>query len=156
LAEIAQGAIDCRGPAFRRALREFMMGMFPELRVEEDCFEELQYERVDMAKTLLQFSQAAYLEGSAVPSWIPCHFYYGRNDELMGLDTPEGREAYERYVRSLIPHAELHPCEVDHFGRGPDRDWLIHSVGDTCEQYDNSLIPLYDVAEPTLLPGIYR
>ncbi len=156
LGEVAKGAIDCDGTTFRQALLEFLNAMFPELRVERDRFEELQYDRVDMAQTLRQFSHASYLDGATVPSWIPCHFYYGRNDELMSLDSTAGRRAYEGHVRSLIPHAELHECEVDHFGRGPDRDWLINSVGDTCEQYDRVSIPLYNFGEVTHSPGIYR
>lgn len=141
LEEIAMGRIDCSESAFRQALYEFLKVLFPQLRVEPGCFEELEYDRVDLGRTLLQFSRANYLEGATVPPWIPCHFFYGRNDKLMLLDTPEGQSAYERHVRSLIPHASLHPCDVDHFGRGPDRDWLINSVGDICEQYDAIPIP---------------
>ncbi|NUQ63845.1 MAG: hypothetical protein HUU20_15315 [Pirellulales bacterium] len=148
LAGIVENTIDCSSSTFREALVEFLRRMFPELAVERDRFEELQFDRVNMARTVLQFSKARYLDGIAVPSWIPCHFFFGRNDALMSLDTAAGREAYIGRVRSIIPHAQLHECEVDHFGRGPDREWLIQSVGDACERYDSIPVPMTGVTKP--------
>jgi hypothetical protein len=99
-----------------------------------DYFEELRYDRADIATTLLQFAQARYLEGRTVPPDVPCRFFFGRNDELLALDTEPGRQAYRDHVVSLIPHAELCGLQLDHFGRGPDHDPVIQRLGDFFEE----------------------
>jgi hypothetical protein len=134
LTGIAQCKFDCSGALFRRALHEFLGGMFPELRVEPDSFEELSYDRADATQSLRQFLLARYLDGVTVPHWLPCHFFYGRNDELLSVDTPAGAKAYTDHIRSLIPHADLGVFDIDHFGRGPERDVLIDHIGDLWEQ----------------------
>jgi len=142
LAGIRNGSLDPRENRVRRALLEFLGRMISELNVGLDYFEELRYDRSDMVSTLLQFSQSRYLDGVAVPSWLPCYFFYGRNDELMSLHLPEGREAYREQVLSLMPHAELCEAELDHFGRGTDHDRIMERLGDIFQQHDNAPIPV--------------
>ena len=83
LAGIAEEVLDCDGHAFRQALREYLSGLMPDLRVGLDYFEELNYERVNMRQTLLQFSRGDYLDGVNVPPWIPCTACIGLQDELL-------------------------------------------------------------------------
>ena len=92
LAGIAEDGFDWNGNVFRDALHAYLTRLFPELRVGRDYFEELQYSRVDIPRTLLQLSRARYLQKATVPPEVPCHFFYGRNDDVMSLHTPEGRE----------------------------------------------------------------
>jgi hypothetical protein len=136
LAGLARREIDCDGEPFRQALQEYLAGLFPQLSVGANHFEELQYDRADIPNTLLQLSRACYLDGLALPPEIPCHCFFGRSDDLMGLHTQQGREAYRSRVLSLIPHAEFHECEVDHFGRGPDHERVIETLGDLFEKCD--------------------
>jgi hypothetical protein len=112
-------------------------GLFPELRVDRNCFEELSYDRTDVTRSLQQFVQARYLDGVQVPARLPCHFFYGRNDELLAVHTPAGQEAYRNHIFSVIPHAKLAAYDIDHFGRGPDRDVVVERVGDVWDQHDN-------------------
>lgn len=142
LAGIAAGMIDTGGDGFRDALREYLHGLFPELDVGRDYFEELAYARADVPRTVLQLSRARYLDGLAVPPDVPCNFFFGRNDDVLGLDTPEGRAAYRRHVLSLVPHAALHECEIDHFGRGPDHDPVIDRLADLFEESEARAVPL--------------
>jgi hypothetical protein len=141
LAGLAQGTIDCNGDAFRQALRAYLTGLFPELQVGRDCFEELPYQRVNIPQTLRQFSQARYLDGVAVPAEVPCSFFLGRNDDSLSLHTVEERESYKSHILSIVPHATLHEHEFDHFGRGADHDAVIEQLGDLFEQYDTSTVP---------------
>jgi hypothetical protein len=131
---LRQGQFDWRGIACREALFEYVSGMFPELHVTRDEFEELTYDRVDLERTLLQFLERHYLDGVMVPPWIPCHLFLGDRDEMMNLHKVEGRRVYERNVRAYIPHAVLHYYDIDHFGRGPGREPLIEVMAEVCEQ----------------------
>jgi hypothetical protein len=70
LAEIAEGTLDCDADPFRSALREFLSGLFPELRVGWDGFEELRYDRVHLARTIVQLAQARYLDRVSVPARV--------------------------------------------------------------------------------------
>lgn len=155
---IAGQAFDFGGDPFRNALREYLQGLFPELDVGRDHFEELAYERVDIPRTLLQLARARYLDGLAVPAHVPCNFFFGRNDDVLLLDAVQGREAYRRHVLSLIPHAQLHECEIDHFGRGPDHDPVIDKLSDLFEQCESRMVPMpvgqtYEVGSLQDMPG---
>lgn len=130
------GAIDLAGEGYRGALRSYLTGLFPELRVTQRSFEELEFHRVDMRDTVRQFFDREPLQGVAVPREVPCLFYYGLQDELMGLDLPGGRRNYEKRVRTLVHHAEIRPANVDHFGRGMDRDLIVQQLGDFHEQHE--------------------
>jgi hypothetical protein len=141
LAEIARETFDHAGKVFRAALLEYLSGLFPELRVEWDCFEDLQYSRVNIPRTLRQLSQARYLDGVTVPREIPCNFYMGRHDGTLSLQTVEGRKAYKRRVLSLVPHATLYEGGFDHFGRGVDHDAVIDHLSDLFERSDRSGVP---------------
>ncbi len=152
---IADDAFDWNGDAFRLALREYLKGLFPELRVEHDYFEELRYEHVDIPRTLLQLSRARYLDGLAVPPDVPCNFFFGRNDDVLSLHTREGRKAYQEHVLSLIPHAQLYEAEIDHFGRGPDHDPVIDKLGDLFEECEARAVPL-DLADEIAPPEEIR
>jgi hypothetical protein len=140
-AELAKGAIDCNGDIFRQALREYLSGLFPELQVGRDYFEEIHYDRVKVPQTLRQLSEARYLDGMTIPPEMPCNFFLGRNDKDMALQTTEGREDYKKHVLSLIPHATLHEHEFDHFGRGVEHDAVIDQLSDIFEQYDSAAVP---------------
>ncbi len=131
---IARQSLDLREPGVRGAIREYLKGLFPELRVELNRFEELHYERANVARTLSQLSQASYLERLSVPREIPCRFFLGRNDHLLGLDTAEGRRVYRDHVLSLIAHAEFRELEFDHYGRGPDHEAALEGLGDLFEE----------------------
>jgi hypothetical protein len=141
LAEIARQTFDHDGRAFRAALLEYLSGLFPELRVAWDYFEELRYDRVNIPRTFQQLSQARYLDGVKVPSEIPCNVYLGRHDDALSLHTAAGREAYKRHVLSLVPHATLHEGEFDHFGRGIEHDAVIEHLSDLFAQFDGALVP---------------
>jgi hypothetical protein len=134
LGGITDGTLDFNDKAFRQALYEYLTGWFPELDIGWDYFEQLRYERVDIPHTLLQLSQANYLDGLAVPPEVPSNFFFGRNDEILSLTTEEGRGAYRERILSLIPHAQIHECEIDHYGRGPDHDPVIEKLGDLFEE----------------------
>ncbi|MDZ7615705.1 MAG: hypothetical protein U1E05_01800 [Patescibacteria group bacterium] len=136
LAGLSRCEFDCDGAPFRHALHEFFNGLFPELNVQVDAFEELSYDRTKVAVSLRQFVETHYLDGVHVPSRVPCHFFYGRNDDLLALDTLAGQETYAKHVRSLVPHAKLSVHDMDHFGRGPDRDYVVDCVGDVWDQLD--------------------
>lgn len=138
---LARHRFDWRGPACREALFDYLSDMFPELNVTRHGFEELQYDRVDLERTLLQFLQARYFEGVQVPSRIPCHLFLGDRDDMLGLHTAEGREQYEIKVRKLIPHAVPHYYDIDHFGRGPGREPLIEVMADVCEESEAASDP---------------
>ena len=128
--------LDCDSRPFRQALHEFLAGLFPELRIQYDRFEELSYDRADVAATLRQFLESRYLEGVKVPAWMPCHFFYGHNDELLSVDTAAGSESYRKHVLSLVPHAVIDGYDIDHYGRGPEHEVLMSRLGDIWEQYD--------------------
>ena len=141
LAQLAQQTFDGNGKAFRRALHEYLTNLFPGLRVGEDYFEELQYERVNIPQTLLQLSQARYLDGVRVPADMPCNIFLGRNDDVLSAHTPEGREAYRNRVLSLIPQAVVHVRDFDHFGRGAEHDAVIEHLADIFERHDGAPVP---------------
>ena len=127
--------------------------MFPQLRVGEDYFEELQYARTDIPNSLRQLSRADHLAGLDVPREIPCHFFFGHHDNLFALDTPEGRTAYRNYIQSLIPHAQVQGADIDHFGFGPEHDALVQRVGDLFAKYDGSPAGACPGGEPSLIAG---
>jgi hypothetical protein len=111
---------------------------FPELRVGADRFEELHYDRVDIANTILQLAHAGYLDNVSVPPDIPCTFFVGRQDQLLGLDTESGRAAYRVRLFSIVSNAEIRECEFDHFGRGPDHDTTLNAIGELFEKSECS------------------
>jgi hypothetical protein len=156
LSGIAEGTLNCDAYPFRQALREYLSGLMPELRVGIDFFEELDYSRVNLRQTLLQFSQAAYLKGVKVPPWIPCTACVGLRDELFSATTAEGCEAYKKHVASIVPHAMLHEFDMDHFGRGPGHDPVIQCVGDAFERYDTSPVPPHHVDALTRYQTVTR
>ncbi len=135
---VEQGAIPVEGQGYREALRQFLQAIFPELRVSREAFEALVFDRVDMRDTIVQFSRMRPLQGVAVPPDLPCLYFYGVRDELMGLDTPLGRLAYENRIGGLVPHAETRPMDIDHFGRGPDHGRVIEELCDFLERHDRS------------------
>ena len=141
LAGIADESLDCDALPFREALREYLSGLMPELRVGLDGFEELKYSRVNLRQTLLQFSRADYLYGVRVPPWMPCTACVGQRDNLFSAHLPEGRKAYKNHVQSVVPHAMLHEFDMDHFGRGPGHDPVIECVADAFERYDTCHVP---------------
>jgi len=151
---IAKQAFDLNGDAFRDALQEYLKGLFPELRVGRDYFEELHYDRADVPQTLLQLSRARYFDGLAFPAEIPCRLFFGRNDDVLGLDTEAGRRTYRDHVLSLIPHAELHEMEFDHFGRGPDHEPVLQRLGDLFEECEKRAVPLDWPGETSPVQGI--
>ena len=139
---IEENAYDWEGDAFRDALLEFLKGLFPQLRIGRDYFEELVYDRVDIPHTLKQLLEARYLQGVHVPSEIPCNFFYGCNDDVLSIDTPQGRESYCRDALAMIPHAVLHEREIDHYGQGPDHDAVIEQLSDLFEESESRAVPL--------------
>lgn len=144
---IAGERFDWSGDAFRGALEEYLSTLFPELDVGRDHFEELHYGRVNIPRTLQQLARARYLDGLAIPRDLRCTMFFGRNDDVLSLHTREGREAYCSHVRSLVPHAELHECEIDHFGRGPDHDPVIDRLADIFEECEAQAVPVCLPAE---------
>ncbi len=138
---IAENKIDWNGDAFRSALREYLSGLFPELEIGRDYFEDLPYRHVLIQQTLVQLLTARYLEGMQIPENMPCNIFAGKHDELMLLHTEEGRRAYERHLRTIIPHAEVHEREFDHFGRGAEHDQVIDHLCDVFERYDSAARP---------------
>jgi hypothetical protein len=155
LAEIARETFDPAGEAFRAALLEYLGGLFPELRVDWDHFEELHYGRVDIPRTLRQLSQARYLDGVQVPPEIPCNFYMGRHDDSLSLHTVEGREAYKRHILSLIPHATLYEGEFDHFGRGIEHDAVIDHLSDLFARFDRATVPAHHLHKIAQLRSVF-
>jgi hypothetical protein len=145
--------LDVNGDAFRDALQEYLTGVFPELRVGRDSFEELHYDRADIARTLVQLSRARYLDEVDFPPEISCNFFAGRNDHLLGLHTEEGRAAYRDQVLSLIPHAELHEMDIDHYGRGPDHRAVIERLGDLFERCEQRMVLKNWSRETSTLPS---
>jgi len=153
---IAKRAIDCDGDVFRSALQEYLGGVFPELEVERDRFEELSYGRADVPGTILQLAQARYLDDVTIPPEIPCNVYYGWHDDVMSLDTDEGQEAYRSRVSSLIPHANVQGWDIDHFGRGPGHDPVIDRLADKFEEAEQRVVPL-DVSHGVVsMQGVHR
>ncbi|MGA2798819.1 MAG: hypothetical protein ABSE63_14660 [Thermoguttaceae bacterium] len=138
---IAENRFDWNGDIFRQALLEYLTGVFPELRIGLDFFEELPYRNVRIQQTLSQLLTARYLEGMQIPADIPCNVFVGRNDDIMSLQTAEGRRVYAEHVRSIVPHAEIHEREFDHFGRGIEHDMVIEDLCDIFERYDASPVP---------------
>ncbi len=137
-------AVDWQGDRFRGALREYLTGIFPGLRVGHDHFEELQYDRVDVRRTLRQLSAARYLDSVTIPRRVPCNVVYGRNDQVMSLDTPRECDRYRKQASEVIPHAVFHEWEVDHFAQGPDREALIDELGDFFEESEARAVDLTD------------
>lgn len=131
---IERNEFQWNGTAFRSALQEYLANLFPGLDIGHDHFEELKHERVDIPSTLLQLSRATYLDRVSIPTEVPCNFFYGRNDDVLSLVTETGRCEYRNHVLSMIPHAQLHECEIDHVGRGPDHDVVIEQLGDLFEE----------------------
>jgi hypothetical protein len=141
VAELVQGTIDCAELPLRQALREYLVGLMPELRVELNSFEELSYDRVNVRQMLLDFARANYLDGVNVPAWMPCTAILGVSDHLLGMHTPEGRLAYRNRVASVVPHVKIHEVDMDHFGRGPGHDQMIQWAGDAFENAEKSVVP---------------
>jgi hypothetical protein len=137
IADVEQGTIDVDGGHYRNALRDYLQGLFPELHVTPDAFEELEYRRVDMREMVKQFYRLRPSAGIEVPDDIPCLFFYGVNDGLLGLNRPEGRKAYEARLRAAVPRAEIRGAAVDHFGRGEDRDRILNQLCDYFEENDD-------------------
>ncbi|MCC6123988.1 MAG: hypothetical protein IT426_03425 [Pirellulales bacterium] len=135
---VVRNEIDWNGDTFRNALYDYLKGLFPELRIGLDYFEELRYERADIHRALLQLSDAHFLGGIHVPPGMPCNVFMGIDDEVMGLKTAAGRQAYARRVQSLVPHAVIHEHEIDHFGRGADHDAVTARLAEIFERYDAS------------------
>ena len=133
LHEIEQRAFDVNGDIFRLALMEYLQSLFPELRIGRDYFEELQYDRANILATLLQLSRARFSKFVTIPADIPCRFFYGRQDHLLGLEHVAGRIAYRQRVRQLVPHAELWEMEIDHYGRGPDHGVVLDALAELFE-----------------------
>lgn len=136
LETVAAGVVDVEGEAYRRALMVYLQGLFPELKVTMDVFEQLEFRRADMQDTLRQFFTMEPLGNIAVPAEIPSLFYYGLRDEIMGLDVPGTRQQYEQLLSTLVPHAEVRSADVDHFGRGLDRDVIVQQLGDFHQLHD--------------------
>ncbi len=145
---IRANAIDWEADAFRGALHDYLSGLFPELRVERDRFEELHYDRVSVARTLGQLVQARYLENLDVPRDVPCHFFYGRRDDVLSLHHEPGRAAYRDHVWSLVPHAVFYECEIDHFGRGPEHDPVIEKLADLFEESEARAARVWEPPAP--------
>jgi pimeloyl-ACP methyl ester carboxylesterase len=125
---VKTGHFDLDGDPFRHAVREFFNGLFPELDITRDSFEYLHYSRVDIPAAAIQFHEAKYLERIVVPGDIPCNFFFGHEDHVLGLATDRDREAYHRQLLALVPHAVLHEIQIDHFGRGPDHDRMTEDL----------------------------
>ena len=140
--DIAADRIDFGGDTFRGALHEYLSTLFDELDIRRDRFEDLDYDRVEIQATLHQLAQAGYLDGLVVPADVPCNFIMGRRDGFLSLKTEVGREAYRNHTRSVIPHAEVEEYEIDHFGRGPERQCVIDRVGDFFEECEVRAVPL--------------
>jgi hypothetical protein len=153
LEEVASRRLDVNGDAFRSALREYLKGLFPELRVGRDYFEELQYARADVAQSVLQLARARYFDELAVPPAIPCRFFFGRNDDALGLRTRERREAYRSHILSLIPHAEIREMEFDHFGRGPDHEAVLEQLADFFEESERRAVSEENVGQISPVQG---
>ncbi len=135
---VRQGILTVDGDAYRNSLRDFLLDLFPDLRVTRDSFEDLAFDRVDMRDTVVQFAGMRPLEGVAVPEGVPCLYFYGIRDGLMGLDTPLGRLAYESRIGEIVPHAETRAMDIDHFGRGPDHGMVIEQLCDHMERHDRT------------------
>jgi len=145
---LEEDTLDWNGQAFRAALCDFLRHLFPTQSVSQDHFEEIQFDRIDMRSMLLQLTHRHYLDGTLVPPEVPCHVVYGRHDTVMGLDSPEGREAYRRRVRALAPHAVFHELEIDHFGLGLERALMVETVGDAFEEAEVRAVSL-EMGSPT-------
>jgi hypothetical protein len=142
LSGIDEKAYDWDGDAFKDALYEFLTGLFPNLRIGRDYFEELAHENVNLGDTLKQLLLAEYLEDLYVPPEIPCNFFYGSRDNILSLDSDEGRESYCEQARSLIPHIVIHERDLDHFGKGPDRHPMIEQLADMFEEAEAQKVSL--------------
>lgn len=134
---VRRGIIDPDGDLFRDAVKNYLQGLFPELHITRDAFEELQYSRVDIVAAMEQISQIRPLAGVRIPENMPSLFFYGLRDALMGHDTPGGRARYEARIRSIAPHADIRAVDIDHFGRGPDHDAMGHEMNRFFEQHDH-------------------
>ena len=136
IARMEQGMIDLAGDAYRNALRDYLQGLFPDLTITRDSFEELQYDRVDMPDLVREFFRLRPLAGVRVPDHMPYLLFFGRSDHLLGLDRPEGRNAYITRIRALVPHAQIREMSVDHFGQGGDRETILRQLADFFEAHD--------------------
>lgn len=148
--------MDCDGLPLKQALREYLSGLMPELRVELNSFEELNYDRIAMRQMLLQFSRANYLDGVNIPPSVPCTSVVGRGDHLLSAHTEEGRKQYEKRVLSLIPHAEVYDFDMDHYGRGPEHNQMIKCAGDSFKRYDTSPVPPHHIDQAPQYQGVLR
>jgi hypothetical protein len=153
LGSMENRTFDSSSVAFRGALREYLAAIFPQLKVGDDYFEELQYGRVDIPSSLRQLTHATSLAALDVPGNIPCNFFFGHNDNFFSLDTPHGRDAYGNHIRSLIPHAQVCGADIDHFGFGPEHEALVQKVGDLFEQHDGHPACACRGHEALLVPG---
>ncbi|MGD9127507.1 MAG: hypothetical protein PVH19_09030 [Planctomycetia bacterium] len=142
LAGIDEGIYDWSGDAFRDAMQEFLKDLFPVIDIGRDYFAELNYDRVDISKTLKQLLNADYLENIEVPPEIPCNFFFGQHDDLLQVNTLEGQERYFKIMRSVVPHAISHMADVDHNGFGPDRNPIVDGIADLCEEAEAKAVPL--------------
>lgn len=134
--DLEEGVLDCDAPPLRQALREYLLSLMPELRVELDSFEELRYDNLNMRQMLLQFARADYIRGAKVPESVSCTAVMGRQDWLLSTDTDEGREKYMRLVRAVMPHAYIYDLDMDHYGEGPDHDKMAWAGSDAFERAD--------------------
>jgi hypothetical protein len=146
LAGIAENRFDWDGDTFRGALHEYLSGLFPELRIGRDYFEDLHYPCTNIQKTLNQLAHAHYLDNISIPPDIPCNIYYGRMDNLLDLHLEEGRRAYRERVLSLIPHANVVEGEYDHYGQGPGHNDVINGLAGDIARADHRVIPAHHLS----------
>jgi hypothetical protein len=131
--------LDLNSEPFRSALHEYLGGHFPELQIGRDYFEDLCYDRADIARSILQLAHARYLDNVSLPPEVPCSCFFGRRDDLFGLDTPDGRRTYCEQVRTIAPHAQLYEMDFDHYGRGRDHAATLARVSDLFEQWEKEV-----------------
>ncbi|MBI3034897.1 alpha/beta hydrolase [Candidatus Woesearchaeota archaeon] len=115
--------------------------LFPEFDIGNDHFAKLSYDRVDTEGTVTQFLTNNLLDGILVPSDMPCHFFYGTQDKVIGLADPETLARYLKDAQRAAHHAEIHPVEgADHFMSGEAHRKVIRTICEIieCIERDNT------------------
>lgn len=138
LSLLSERDIDLQDRRFLLSLKEYLREKLPGLVVEDDHFGKLYYPRVDMHRVLSTFTRGIPLDGVALPSSIPAHFFYGIHDEILQVKTPEGLSTYKEAVHKIVPHAIIESMDMDHFGRGNHHQRVIDAVSDACIRADQA------------------
>lgn len=127
---VAADGAALKEAAFRRMLREYLAARFPSVRVTAERFEVLEYRRVNLVHSLLEYRNFFGQDLSGLRLECPSLWVYARHDDVLGLEDAADHRRYRRRVLKVAPRATFYEAEMDHWGRGPGREAVTARMAD--------------------------